>query len=384
MRTDLLYTAARELIAAAGGLVHANALPAGCTLTRVVLPVRPNALALWTRPTVRPVRHPAGMSIVERIALRHPVVQAGMGGGIAGARLAGAVSAAGALGTVGILPPTAFAAALREAQRLAGPGRPVAANLLLPFTRPAHVRACIDAQVPVVVLHAGRSPAVVRELRAAGVEVLHTVGTEAEAREALADGVSGLVAQGLEAGGHTVGAHATGDALARILAVAGPVPVWAAGGVADAADVRGLLDAGAEAVVAGTRFVLTDECAAHPGYKQALIAGSETVTTKLFGFGWPMRHRVLVNAAVRRWGDGPRAMAMLNERSARLGGLLPLRLMETYPRLQTLRAPLLTPGPALAGMPDRTVAVTPMYAGQGVGRMHEVLPAAAAVARLAG
>lgn len=114
------------------------------------------------------------MSLAERIGLTHPIVQAGMGGGIAGAPLAGAVSAAGALGTVGILPPAAFSRALREARELAGPGRPVAANLLLPFTRPAHVRACIDARVAVVVLHAGRSPAVIRELRAAGIEVLHT------------------------------------------------------------------------------------------------------------------------------------------------------------------------------------------------------------------
>ena len=45
------------------------------------------------------------MSLAERVQLEHPVVQAGMGGGIADGRLAGAVSAAGGLGTVGIFPP---------------------------------------------------------------------------------------------------------------------------------------------------------------------------------------------------------------------------------------------------------------------------------------
>lgn len=301
-----------------------------------------------------------------------------MGAGLAGAALAGAVSAAGGLGTVGILPPAAFAAALHEARERAG-SRPIAANLLLPFTRRAHVRACIDARVAVVVLHAGQSVEVVRELRAAGIEVLHTVGTVDEARRAIADGVSGLVVQGAEAGGHTVGVHPTAEALRRVRDVAGGAPVWAAGGVADAQDVRRLTDAGADAVVVGTRFVLTDECAAHPAYKRALVDGDETVETQLFGVGWPMRHRVLVNPAVTRWGEGPRLVRKANARSGRVGGLLPLKLMDAYPRLQTLRVPLYSPGPALAGMPDRVVDVTPLYAGRAVGRMNDLMPAADAV-----
>ncbi len=323
------------------------------------------------------------MSLAARLGLEHRIVQAGMGGGIAGPRLAGAVSAAGALGTVGIMGPGPFAGALRKAQAIAGEGRPVAANLLVPFTREEHVRACVEARVPVVVLHAGRAKEMTAALRAAGIDVLQTVGTAQEARDALADGSSGLVAQGADAGGHLVGVVPTATALTDVLAVADGVPVWAAGGVAEAADARRLLDAGADAVVAGTRFVLTEECDAHPGYKAALAGGSETVDTMLFGFGWPMRHRVLVNDAVRRWGEGPGPVRAVNARSARLGGVLPLSLMGTYARLQHPRVPLFSPGPALAGMPDRTVEVTPLYAGESVARMHDVVPAAEAVARLA-
>src|SRR6478609_9064597 len=77
---------------------------------------------------------------LDRLGLDCPVIQAGMGGGVAGAELAGAVSAAGALGTVGMLAPSAFAAALAGAHRRA-PGRHVAANLLAPFITGAHVRA---------------------------------------------------------------------------------------------------------------------------------------------------------------------------------------------------------------------------------------------------
>lgn len=319
------------------------------------------------------------MSILERLGIDVPVVQAGMGGNIAGAPLAGAVSAAGALGTVGMMGPKPFAAALKEAQALAGPGRPVAANLLLPFVRRDHVRACIEAGVPAVVLHAGRSPKVIAELRQAGIDVLHTVGTAVDARQALQDGVTGLVAQGSDAGGHIVGVKPLTQTLDEVLAVAGEAPVWAAGGVADAEDVRRYKDAGAEAVVAGTRFVLTHECAVHPGYKAALVNGSETVDTKLFGFGWPMRHRVLVNDAVRRWGDGPKVVGALNEATARLGGLLPLSWMGFYPYVHSRRVPVFTPGPSLEGMPARTVESTPLYAGAGVGRMTAVLTATDAV-----
>lgn len=322
------------------------------------------------------------MSITARIGLQHPVVQAGMGGGVAGAPLAGAVSAAGGLGTVGIMAPRAFRIALGEARERAGRDRPIAANLLVPFTKRAHVDACIRARVAVVVLHGGHRPAVIRALTEAGVHVLETVGTREEARRALAAGVAGLVAQGGDAGGHLVGVQDTPQTLAAILEVAGTAPVRAAGGVANTDDAWRLMEAGADAVVAGTRFVLTTECAAHPDYKRALVHGTRTVDTRLFGFGWPMRHRVLVNAAVERWRDGPRAIAALNARTGPLGARLPLGLMKRYPRLQHLTVPVFTAGPALEGMPPRVLAVTPLYAGATVARLNDIVSAADAVALL--
>ena len=44
-------------------------------------------------------------TLLDRLGVELPVVQAGMGGGVAGAALAAAVSEAGGLGTVGFLPP---------------------------------------------------------------------------------------------------------------------------------------------------------------------------------------------------------------------------------------------------------------------------------------
>jgi len=310
-----------------------------------------------------------------------------MGGGLATARLASAVSRAGALGTVGIMPAPAFAGELRAALEAAG-GRPVSANLLLPFLRRAHVTACIDAGVRVVVLHGGFDGEVVTTLKAAGIEVLQQIGTPEQARRAQALGVDGVIVQGTEAGGHTYAETGVADAFTAVRpSMPDAVSVLAAGGVSDAADVRRLLELGADGVVAGTRFLATTESCAHPGYKQALLDGSETVDTMLFGFGWPMRHRVLRNAATDRWCRrdelGPRPVQALSRATAALGRALPLALMAHYPKVQQPWLPVLTPGPALeGGGSDRILACTPLYAGHGVGGIHDLLPAGDVVARL--
>ena len=51
--------------------------------------------------------------------------------------------------------------------------------------------------------------------------------------------------------------------------------------------VQAALDAGAVAAVVGTRFLLSDESRAHPGYKQRCVEADATVITELFGRGWP-------------------------------------------------------------------------------------------------
>jgi len=160
------------------------------------------------------------MDLLDRLGLETPVVQAGMGGGLAMAELAAAVSNAGGLGTVGILPDAgAFANDLRRARAMAA-GRPVAANLLLPFARRAHFDACIEAGVDAVVLFCGSAPHGVRRLRDAGILVLAQVGTVPQALHAIADGVDGLIAQGREAGGHLLGVEATTTFLGKALEVA--------------------------------------------------------------------------------------------------------------------------------------------------------------------
>lgn len=327
------------------------------------------------------------MDLLDRLRMDVPVAQAGMGGGVAGPRLAGAVAAAGGLGTLGLLPPDALGGAVGRVRDRA-PGRAVAVNLLMPFVRRRHVEACLRARVDAVVLFFGGDAHLVERLRGAGVFVLAQVGTERQARDALGWGADGLVAQGRQAGGHLLGVEPALDFLPRALAVAAGRPVLLAGGIATAADTRAALDAGASAVVAGTRFLLTTESGAHPAYRRRVCDAEQTVETTLFGFGWPARHRVVPNAAVRRWchPDGrPRLLpAVLNASTGPLTRLVPDRTAAALARTQRARFPVLTPAPPLAGMPEAAVDGGPLYAGATASRISGVLTAAQALDELAG
>jgi nitronate monooxygenase len=322
---------------------------------------------------------------LDGLGLECPVVQAGMAGGVAGGELAGAVSAAGGLGTVGMMAPRAFAQALRHAHKRA-PGRPVAANLLVPFIRRAHIQACIEANTALVVLHGGIPPRWIARLRQAGLTVFVTVGTSPQAIRALAADANGLVVQGYEAGGHLLGVQPISQALESVLNVSGDAPILAAGAVADAQDVRRVLDMGAVAAIAGTRFLLTEESSAHAEYKSRVLDSKRTLTTLLFGVGWPLRHRVIANAATERWCSsnelGPCGARLIGRLSAPFGRVVPLGGLGKLVALQRPGLPLFTPALPLAGMPADTVDRAALYAGESVSRLHDVIPAAQAVAQL--
>jgi nitronate monooxygenase len=322
------------------------------------------------------------MDLLDRLGLETPVVQAGMGGGISRGALAGAVSAAGGLGTVGILPPELLRRELLRARELA-PGRPVAVNLLLPFTTAAHVDVCTDLLPSAVVLFCGYDAALVSRLRGSGILVLHQVGAVEQARRALTDGADGLIVQGVEAGGHVVASRPFADLLPEIRSLSTGRPLLAAGGIATGADSRAVLAAGADAVVAGTRFLLTEECDAHPVYQQRVLDAEQTVLTNLFSLGWRQPHRVVPNAAVRRWcnedGAERRLPRVLSRATLPLARRVRLGRAGQLTGLQRVDVPLFSPAAMLRGDSDRLVEVTPLYAGAAVGRLHEILPAATAV-----
>lgn len=161
-----------------------------------------------------------------------------------------------------------------------------------------------------------------------------------------------------------------------------------AGGVADAGDVRAALEAGADAVVSGTRFLLSDESAAHPEYKRRLLESDRTLLTGLFGFGWPAPHRVIPNSATERWlrGDprGPLAVQVVQRLSGSLASRLPMSVGDRLARSAHRAIPLYGPAAPLASWPERLLDTAPLYAGESVSRIRDIRPAAELVRLLAG
>ena len=108
----------------------------------------------------------------------------------------------------------------------------------------------------------------------------------------------------LRRGGHVEGDVTTMAIVPRVVDAISPIPVVAAGGIADARGVVAALALGADGVALGSLFLATVESNAHPLYKKKVLEATEedTVRTTLFGHGWPNApHRTIRTAFVEEW-----------------------------------------------------------------------------------
>ncbi|HVS43609.1 MAG TPA: nitronate monooxygenase [Candidatus Dormibacteraeota bacterium] len=298
---------------------------------------------------------------------RLPLQQAPMGGVASGPDLAAAVSAAGGLGMVAATQGSASALDAVLDAVAARTDAPFGVNFLMPFVNRELV-AIAAARVRVVDFFYGDpDPALVALVHAGGALAGWQVGSAAEARAAVDAGCDLVVAQGVEAGGHVRGRLGLMPLLGEVLAAV-DVPVVAAGGIATRESVEGALAAGAGAVRVGTRFIAAEEADAHPDYVAAILAaaGDDTVLTEAFSTGWPdAPHRVLRSCV-----DAATALEAGIAGETVHGGV-------PFPVPRWAPPP---PGRSTTGH----IAAMALYAGQGVGAVRTVAPAAAIVAELAG
>src|SRR5262249_28300454 len=84
-----------------------------------------------------------------------------------------------------------------------------------------------------------------------------------------------------------------------------PVPVVAAGGIADGRGMAAPLALGASGGWMGTRFLASTQANIHPHYRERLLAASAHPTPylgELYDIGWPNApHRLLRNRVVSEW-----------------------------------------------------------------------------------
>ena len=290
--------------------------------------------------------------------------QAGVGP-VATEDLAAAVTAAGALGSIGAaaVPPEHLDAMLRDiAARTDGP---VCVNFLMPFLDRAAVEVAARQARVVEFFYGDPDADLVAMARAAGALVSWQIGSVDEAVAAVRAGANLVIAQGVEAGGHVRGTTPLAELLPAVRSAV-DVPVLAAGGIGSRDDVRRIMAAGADGVRIGTRFVAADESQAHPAYVQQLIEATseDTVLTEKFGLEWPNApHRVL-RSSIERAENAPNEQ--LGERTfggwtmpiARFSSMLPTRD---------------TTGDVLA---------MALYAGMSVGQVSERRPAKSIVHEL--
>jgi nitronate monooxygenase len=229
------------------------------------------------------------------VGCRAPVQLAVMGGGTGTPELAAAVSRAGGLGMLSSTFPLPVGDQLSWVQ--ARTDRPVGVGFFA-FDVPARTEelelAARRARV-VDVFWGDPDAAVVERIHAGGALAFWQVGSLSEALSAAEAGCDAVVAQGVEAGGHVRGTTPLLSLLDQVVPAVG-VPVVAAGGIATGAALAAALNAGAAAARVGTRFLVTAESGAHPGYVAALLSATanDTVHSTAFGEGWPdAPHRVL-------------------------------------------------------------------------------------------
>lgn len=243
----------------------------------------------------------------QSFGLRHPIVLGPMGG-VAGGRLAAAVSNAGGLGLVGggYGDLEWLRTELALVKELAT--RPWGAGFITWNVTESALELVLDSRPSVMMLSFGDPGKYAEAIKAAGCKLICQVQDLAGAHLAQQAGADVIVAQGTEGGGHG-GARATMALLPAVLDAVPDIPVLAAGGIADGRGVAAALVMGAQGVLMGTRFYATREALGHEQAKQRLVQGKgdETRRTRVFdivrGYDWPAGYtgRALHNSFMQRW-----------------------------------------------------------------------------------
>jgi len=302
--------------------------------------------------------------ITELFGIKYPIIQGPLGGGMATVELGAAVSNAGGLGMITALN-YASSQELRDAIRATRKltQNPFAVNVtLLPTLRripyEEYFRTALEEGVRIFDT-SGRSPEeFVPVVKNAGGLFMHKLGTPRHAKTAERVGCDVVSVVSYESGGHPLPDDVGAAVLIPACVDQLKIPVVAAGGVADGRGLVAVLALGAEGVLMGTRFVMSEECPFHPKLKEWFKTLTEKDTMLV--------HRAINNnERVVRTPFTEKILA-LEENGAKLEEILPLisgdKVRNTY----------------LTG--DTTNAV--VTAGQTVGLIHDILPVKEIIERI--
>ena len=293
------------------------------------------------------------------MGLRVPIVNAPMGG-VAGGRLAAAVTAAGGLGMVGMGTAGSTSSLRAELPHVTGTFGIGLVDWVI-RKEPDLFDAAVAARPVLISVSFGTDLSWVSRVYDAGIATATQVYNSVEARRAEDAGIDLLVARGFEGGGHgeaTIGTLPLLDAVLEVVSV----PVLAAGGIASGRSLAAVLAAGASGAWLGTCLSASLEALTSDAGRRALVAARETDTTSTRVFDivrrlpWTERFpsRVLRNDFVARWSGHEDALADDPDAPSELA--------------------------AAIAADDRRTA--PVDAGQGVGMVTDIAPVGQVIERL--
>ena len=243
------------------------------------------------------------------LGIERPILNASMAGTATG-HLAAAVSEAGGFGMIGGTNPDG-ASWVREQIRIARSltARPFGVGFISSFPDTEELARVALNEGVAAINHSFADPTpFIAPAHAMGVKVFTQVQTLKQAITAARAGVDVIIAQGGEAGGHA-GALGTFALLPAVVEAVAPIPVVAAGGIADGRGLAAALLLGAQGAWMGTRFVTSHEWGGPSWEQEAVLAATsdDTVQTRLYDliaerpFPADNPDRMLRNAFIDRW-----------------------------------------------------------------------------------
>ena len=300
----------------------------------------------------------------ERFGIDIPILQAAIWPATS-PELVAAVCDAGALGTLASVFSTADRLLAQIADVRGLTDRPFVVNHVVPQLDPEAFAATLEAQPAAISFALGDPGELADRAHEAGIAVIHQVHTVAQARAAGAHHVDVFIAQGSEAGGQGM-LEGVGvmSLVPQVVDAVAPVPVLAAGGVADGRGLAAALVLGAAGANVGTRFLASAEAGAPRSWKERIVAIESEDCVRFETWG-------AIMGAPRGYEVAPRVIRtdFVSEWTRRAG--------EAGEHAERLRTEILS---SVRG--GRAGELTP-FTGQTAGLVHEVLPAAQIVRALA-
>ncbi|RLC06410.1 MAG: hypothetical protein DRH90_03355 [Deltaproteobacteria bacterium] len=157
-----------------------------------------------------------------------------------------------------------------------------------------------------IIMFAGSIPREpeIRKAQESGAKVICFAPTAPLAKRLIKMGTDALMLEGSEAGGH-IGPVTLSVLLQEVLFTIDSVPIFVAGGIATGRMMAHLLMMGAAGIQMGTRFVMSDECKAHPEFKETFrkAKAKDAVATPQFDSRLPVIPvRALKNKGTTQFG----------------------------------------------------------------------------------